>query len=1037
MVLLRRPAATSVPGLPAPSADQAAVLEDPSGVVRVVGGPGTGKSALAVHVVVDRVRRRGLDPDRCLLVAATRTAAATLRDATTAALGGTTTQPLARTLASFAIGVLRADAALRGEPAPRLLSGPEQDVVLAELLAGHASGEGRDPGWPEAVRPALGTRGFRGELRDLLMRATELGLEPDDLARLGSARGRPEWVAAARVLDEYDEVTALSRPGAYDPAWLLSALADRVDEDAGVRDRLRTQVRTVVVDDAQELTPAGLRLVRTLARLGAPLVILGDPDSAVQTFRGGDPSAWTSLGGSVHVLTRSFRLPREVATAAARVTGHIGVLGDQARRTLRPTEVSGAVEAHVLRSGAQEGAFVASVLRRAHLLDGMPWSDMAVIVRGAGRTAALRRALSAATVPVAAALTDAPVRDESAVRPLLTLLELALASTADEDDPDPGAVVDLLQSPFGGADAVSLRRLRRSLRRVELEGGGGRPADVLLADAVCRPTVLSEVGEEGFAARRIARMLAAGVTAASNGDATAESVLWAIWAAARVAEAWREQALAGGAMGARRDRDLDAVVALFDAAARFVDRLPAASPEAFLEHIRAEEVAGDSLVARAPVGDSVALLTPAAAAGREWRLVVIAGVQEGAWPDPRVRGTLLRTTDLVDAARGRDPSWRAAQAAVRHDETRLFHVALTRASDRVVVTAVRSDDEQPSPYLDVVSPSRGGQDRPFTDVERPMTMRGLVAALRRDLLADAAATRHDAELQLARLARSAVPEAHPSAWWALRTVTSDRPMQPQGTPVRVSPSAVEGFQRCGLRWLLGTRGGAGPAVGVASLGTLIHEVAAETPDTDADREAMHARLDAKWPRLGLRPGWVADQTRREAYDMVDRLATYFAAAAASGWTRVGAEVSMRVAIGRAELAGRVDRLERDDATGALRVVDYKTGSSKPARDELARHPQLGAYQVAIAEGGFVEHGTSSGGAGLLQLGRRALAVPAVEAQAPLADDEDPAWARELIEATADGMAGASVTATPDEAYCRTCPVRDSCPAAPEGEGIRL
>ena len=266
-------------------AAQRAVVEHRGPVLRVLGAPGTGLSTVAVELVADRVERGEATAEQCLVLAPTRLAAARLRDAVTARLGGTTTTPLARTHQSLGFGILREAAALRGDPAPRLLSGPEQDVVLGELLAGHAAGESPAPPWPRSVHLALPTRTFRGELRDLLMRAVELGLDPEDLERLGRDHDRPEWVAAAHVLREYDEVTALSAPGAFDPAWILGAAAD-----PGALDRLRAALRLVVVDDAQELTPAAVRLLRVVVGGGGvDLVLLGDPDAATQTFRGADP----------------------------------------------------------------------------------------------------------------------------------------------------------------------------------------------------------------------------------------------------------------------------------------------------------------------------------------------------------------------------------------------------------------------------------------------------------------------------------------------------------------------------------------------------------------------------------------------------------------------------------------------------------------------------------------------------------------------------------------------------------------------------
>ena len=1031
MLVLRRPA-TGAPPAPVLDASQQGVVEHRGPVLRVLGAPGTGLSTVAVEVVAQRVERGEATADGCLLLAPTRLAAARLRDAVTARLGGTTTTPLARTHQSLGFGILREAAALVGDPTPRLLSGPEQDVILGELLAGHAAGESEAPPWPASVHLALPTRTFRGELRDLLMRAVELGLDPEDLARLGRAHDRPEWVAAAHVLLEYDEVTALSAPGAFDPAWILGAAADHLEADPEALDRLRAGVRLVVVDDAQELTPAALRLLQVVvAGGGVDLVLLGDPDAATQTFRGADPrlfvTAWPDA--PTRLLSTSYRCGGEVLVAATRVAAHVGVVGGAAHRRVAAAPHGGDVEAHLLRTAAQEASYVAGRLREAHLLDGVPWSRMAVVVRGGGRTATLRRVLRGAGVPVDTATADLPVRDEAAVRPFLTLLRCALDVVAGAEQLDPADVVDVLTSPVGGADAVLLRRLRRSLRRLELDDGGGRPSDVLLAEAVLNPFPLDRVGPEAGPARRAHRVLAAAVDALRDGDGV-EVVLWRMWSASGLAGPWRDAALGGGAGGGRADRDLDAVLGLFDAAARFVDRLPGASPADFLDHVLGQDVAGDTLVARAPAGESVALVTPAASAGLEWDLVVVAGVQEGVWPDLRLRGSLLGSTDLVDLVTGRGGDPRAARAQVRHDETRLFHVAVTRARHRLVVTAVRSEDEQPSPFLDVVDPLPHA--RAFTDVARPLTLPGLVAELRRELAGDDPGVRGAAVTALATLAAQGVPGADPAQWWALRDVSDDRPRRAPGVPVSVSPSTIDHFGRCRLQWVLRAAGGDGPSMGAQDIGTLVHEVAHDLGDTDAATYA--AELEARWGRLGLAPGWLSRRDLGRAQSMTTRLARYVGEADAAGWRKAASEERIRVALGRAVVAGQVDRVEVD-AGGRVRVVDLKTGASKPTLDEVRRHGQLGAYQLAVEEGAFTQHGDRSGGAALLQLGRAAAAKStSLQLQPPLELDDEPAWARELVEEVADGMSGAVFAATPGS-QCGTCQVKDSCPAYAEGRRL--
>ena len=1048
MLTLRR-AATNETDVPVLDPVQRSVVDwRGTGVLRVLGAPGTGKSTVAVELVAAQVAE-GVSPDQCLLLASSRRSAARLRDQVTARVGGTSTEPLARTFPSFGFGVLRAAAALAGEPPPRLLSGPEQDVVLRELLAGHASGESVGPRWPERVRLALPTRAFRGELRDLLMRAVELGLDPDELGELGVLHGREEWVAGAELLREYDEVTALLTPGAFDPALILGAAASALAGDEDLARALTSSLRLVVVDDAQEMTPAALRLLEVMRRVapGAGVVLLGDPDSATQTFRGGDPTLlareWAVLGdGRTVILPRSHRLPERLRDVATAVAGHIGVLGDAGHRRAEACGDGGSVQVHVLRSGSQEAGFVASRLRAAHLLDGVPWSDMAVIVRGQSRSAALRRALQSAGVPVSAAEAELPVRDEPAVKPLLALLQVVADLALDRTEQVPVEVaLDVLVSPLGAADPVELRRLRRALRRDELDAGGSRTSDELLAEVLLRPTVHDRLGPEGRSAQRIGRMISAGVEACGAGGrgrwapgVTAEAILWAMWDASRLATQWRETALGGGAAGARADRDLDAVLAVLRAAATYGERLPGSSPEAFLHHVLGQDVPGDTLAARAPAGESVSLLTPQSAAGRQWPVVVVAGVQEGSWPDLRLRGSLLGSQDLVDVVRGRAGGHRAALAAVRHDETRLFHVAVSRATRSLLVTAVRSEDEQPSPYLDVVDPLPDGEDRREpSDWARPMTLPSLVGALRRDVVSDDARRRGGAITGLARLARAGVPGADPASWWVLHGLSDDRPRRGPEDAVRVGPSSIDGFSSCQLKWALTKVGGEGPMIGQRDIGTLIHEIAAEG---DADAATMRATLDERWPRLGLPSGWSTDAKRRQAELMVDRLARFFAENTAAGWQRLAAESRMRVELGRVVLGGSVDRLDLGP-DGAVRVIDYKTGSSKPRAGDVPRHGQLGAYQLAVVEGGFedVEVPLKSSGAALLHIGKAAGKSTTMQVQEPLARDEDPQWAHKLVVETGALMGGATFVATPSDDVCRTCPVRSSCPAQPEGRAL--
>ncbi|TFD82773.1 ATP-dependent helicase [Cryobacterium fucosi] len=1013
---------------------QRAVLDLADGVsAAVIGAPGTGKTTALVELVADRVLRRGYSPSEVLVLVPTRTGATGLRDRLALRLGVPTNGPLARTANSVAFQIVRDAVARTGGPAPTLLTGGEQDQIIAELLQGHRL-DRAGPDWPATLGADVrALRGFRTELRDLMMRAVEYGVTADALAGLGRSTARPEWVAAAEFIRGYEDVKDQSRPGQYDSTELAQfAAAVVADAPAGPAGASAigalAGLRLIVLDDAQELTQGVLTLIRQFAARGVAIVAAGDPDISTGSFHGAHPDALgrlsTYLGGipvTTLVLGTVYRhgdairgvvrgISHRIGTAAAGTQRAAGV-ADLADAVAAPGETVGpdspaglpsglpsglpAVQAILAASPADQLAVVARRLRERHVLGGVPWGRMAVIARSGSLVPSLSRGLAALEVPTQVSSAQTALRDEYAVRAFILALEITLGRKA----LDPDTAVDLLRGPLGGLDPITLRRLRAALRqqdlrqqepsqqepsRGDLPADGHRSADELLVDALANPGLLG--GIDNRTARRAASCGESLRAAAVEYDAgaTIEELLWGLWQRSGLAREWYDQAAGTGLVADEANHNLDAVVALFSAAQRYVERTPAAPPVLFLEHLVDTDVPEDTLAPRA-LGDAVVVSTPSGLIGRDFDLVVIAGVQANVWPDLRIRGSLLGAGDLAALAAGQVPQPGGERTAVLHDELRMFAQSASRARTELLVTAVDNEDNEPSVFLRLLPGAVGAGDLDSGDASRyPLSLRGLVGRLRRDLTrfggaagpgdetTDRATDRGtdratDAAATLARLAREGVAGAAPGQWYGLTDPSTVRPLSDRDAgdgPVRVSPSRMAAFETCPLHWVIGQVGG-GTSNTAANLGTIIHKVLEES--TDRSPDALWQAVDARWDELHFDADWQSRLQKVEARVLTDRLASYLLDFEHTGGALLSAEGTFALDVDGAVLSGTVDRVERL-RDGRAVIVDLKTGRGDPISDAgVAEHPQLGAYQLAFTEGAIdgIPPGTPLAGARLV------------------------------------------------------------------------
>jgi superfamily I DNA/RNA helicase/RecB family exonuclease len=659
------------------------------------------------------------------------------------------------------------------------------------------------------------------------------------------------------------------------------------------------------------------------------------------------------------VLTRSAEARPAVARALTAAGVPVDLAGDEPPLAERP---AAALLLTALRCADDPGSLTTADARSL-LLSPLGGADPAGL-RALGR--ALRdHARSAPGQPAAASDNTDTIGADAAG---------ADSDGADSEGADFGGA-DSEGADFGGVDAEGADSEGADSAGAGSDRAAGSPAGwpaglvssaELIRDLVANPGSLPGPvpAELARPAVQVGSLLAL-VGQRLRAGATPQDALWALWeGTAWPARLRRVSASGYGAARRAAEADLDAVVALFDAAGRLGERRgPGGGARGLIADLTSQDFAADDRAGAEVRPDAVRLLTAHRAKGLEWDVVVIRGVQDGAWPDLRAQHSLLGTEQLDAPQRGglRPPETPRDRWA---EERRLFYVAVTRARHRLVVTAVDAVGEDGARRSELLAELGVRITAGASWTPRPLTLPSLVATLRR-LAADPGATpalRQAARRRLATLAavtdhadRPLVLSAHPDRWWGARDETaSDVPVAAPTAPIPLSGSSLSSLRDCSLRWFLEHEAHAGqPATTAQSFGRVVHALADEVTAgrTPADLAALDARLDLVWRQLAFEAQWRSDQERTAARQALARFLDWHAAE--RGRAVLGSEARFGIDLtvdGRpVRLRGSMDRIELDEG-GQVHVVDFKTGRAAVSPREIAEHVQLGTYQLAVREG---------------------------------------------------------------------------------------
>ena len=922
---------------------QRRLIEHGRGALAAMGGPGTGKSTVLEERFVRLALQDGCSPDRILFLVPNRAQKIAIQDRLTRrllfdegldaliAVPVYTWHGLAHHLVTRHYDVLG-----YSEP-PVLLTSPEQWGDVRDALAS----PGEELNWSEDHRHLLRNRGFVDEIVDFCIRAEQRVLREPELNALAAAK--PAWADVIKFFKAHRK--RLQARARVDYPMLLNEATDLLANFDEVREALHRRFLHVLVDDGQELALVQQKMLHFLTQFtgeggpvvaGRSLVLAGDPDSAIETFRGAEPD-WIEdfakeFGPHESVtLDTCYRQGPQMGEQSARLIARNG------EAEHRPTSFKGeaGLEVHAFPSLAAETEAIAREMRLAHLEDKVPFEDMAILLTSPrSMLPPLERALDALEVPFSISAPDRPLGREPIVRAFTDLAQFAFL-----DEPEPEKIVELLRSPLIDLEDATVRELER-LARVE-----GKMLSKLLLD------VPEDIHGYAGAHEKIAELLELRDRLRSKKDAPADQAFWVVWDRSNLCKNLQDQARRG--LDDPAHRDLDALVAFSHALGRFVERRRGTGTfEEYMQAIGRADFGSDPWLPPERSAGGVNVVSFHGAKGKEWSVVAVAGVIDGAIPKGRRAAGLfdpyfLDETDVVCRLRKNEM-----------EDRRVFYVAVTRARKRCIVTTSPGPSRrgEPSRFIEELYGSMPEIETPAEDM-RPLTFAEAAARYRRTL-ADTTKPAADriaavaAIEEINKLDPSCKP-AQPSEWWwrwdwtdgkhSIREQQQDPESDLPLDKLRTSYSRIGTYDNCGLQYLLSVVLGLDPeASHNMAFGSWVHKVFEEIETKKLAPKQAYSLYDQLFDHSIFPNKAMARQFHRDGQLMIERYGKHLKPGQA-----VQAETQFKVDLDGHKITGRIDRIDKIGKN--LVISDYKTSSSAIGWDEARESLQLAIYYLAAKE----------------------------------------------------------------------------------------
>jgi len=588
------------------------------GPLLVLAGAGSGKTRVLTYRVAHLVGDLGVSPTRILAITFTNKAAGEMRHRLADIVGPASRSMLVMTFHAFCVRVLRREAELLGHTASfTIYDEDDRKKMLASVIAGLDIDAKRFP-----VSTFVGRiSSAKNELIDVETYAETAITPPEKLT--------------ARVYPEYERRLKLANAMDFDD--LLMNTVRLFEQHPDALERWRDRFSHIMVDEYQDTNRAQYTIVNSLAAPHGNLMVVGDDDQSIYSWRGADIRNILDFekdypDATVVRLEQNYRSTQTILAAANAVVKNNS---DRKPKTLWTENVGvEAITRYLASDERDEARFVIDEIERLLSVEHRSYTDFAVFYRTNAQSRVLEDQFLRTGVPYQL-VGGTRFFERSEIRDVMAYLR-AVSNPA-----DPVSLKRIINQPRRGIGDATVAVLEESARRESLT----------LQEAVMR------VADEDW--------LGAGPRAKVSGFADTIRAMHELTGDLRerveavVALSGLEAALKADGSEEARAR-IENIHELYGVVQEFVDTHEDATLDDMLEWIALRT----DLDTLAEGERAVTLMTLHTAKGLEYPVVFIVGMEEGVLPHSN---TMFEPAGL-------------------EEERRLAYVGITRARERLYLT---------------------------------------------------------------------------------------------------------------------------------------------------------------------------------------------------------------------------------------------------------------------------------------------------------------------------------------------------------------